>query len=82
MEKPDTWLFIVVTISLVIPIMSDTGNLFKRMSDSEETPTQFINRAFSYFNQKSNASSKSLSTKLRRIFVLLDQMLFIINLFR
>ena len=63
MEKPDTWLFIVVTISLVILIMSDTGNLFSRMSDSEETPTQFINRAFSYFNQRSNAQLNGLSSR-------------------
>ena len=63
MEKPDTWLFIVDTISLVISIMSDTGNLFSRMSDSGETPTQFINRAFSYINQKSNAQLNGLSSR-------------------
>ena len=62
MEKPIPWLFIVVTISLVISIMSDTGNLFNRMSDSKETPTQFIYRAFSYFNQKSNAKLNGLSS--------------------
>ena len=63
MEKPDTSLFIVVTISLVISIMPVTGNLFNRMSDSEETPTQFISRAFFYFNQKSNDQLNGLSSR-------------------
>ena len=63
MEKPDTWLFIVVTTSLVISIKPDTENLLNRMSDSEETPTQLINRAFSYFNLKSNAQLNGLSSR-------------------
>ena len=42
--------------------MSDTGNVFKRMSDLEETPTRFINRAFSYFNQESSEQLNGLSS--------------------
>ena len=32
------------------------------MSDLEETPTQFINRAFSYFNQESSKQLNGLSS--------------------
>ena len=55
-------MFTVVTTPLLIPITSDTGNVFKRMSDLEETPTQFINRAFSYFNQESSKQLNGLSS--------------------
>lgn len=33
------------------------------MSNLEETPTQFINRAFSYFNQESNTLLNGLSSR-------------------
>ena len=33
------------------------------MSDSEETPKQFINRAFFYFNQESKAQLNGLSSR-------------------
>jgi len=56
MEKPDTWLFIVVTISLVISIIPDTGNLFNRMSDSEETPTQSLIGLFLTLTKKAMLS--------------------------
>ena len=61
MKKLNILLFALIFILLVI-VMSNTKVWINTHSDSEETPEQFITKAFDYFNQESNEQMNGLSS--------------------